>query len=154
MLPKDPYQILGVSRTAKEEEIKKAYYEKVLKYHPDQNPHDYQASKVFEDIQEAYKILSDPQQRKNYDTFGQRENSYKSEEPPFHRNPKKEEPSNKRSNEKREHQNYYQYKNNFYQNQDNSPNNKKYQEEKEPLSNAVYIAIFIMVALGLFFLGL
>ena len=70
MRSKDYYQILGVSRNATQEEIKKAYRELALKYHPDRNPGDKQAEERFKEINEAYQVLSDPEKRAHYDRFG------------------------------------------------------------------------------------
>ena len=67
---KDYYQILGVSRDASDEEIKKAYRRLALKYHPDRNPDDPSAEERFKEIAEAYAVLSDPQKRAEYDRFG------------------------------------------------------------------------------------
>lgn len=66
----DYYAILGVSRDASPEEIKKAYKKLARKYHPDLNPGDKQAEEKFKKIQEAYRILSDPKLREQYDRFG------------------------------------------------------------------------------------
>ncbi len=63
----DYYKTLGISRNATEEEIKKAYREKSRKYHPDNNPQDPNAEKIFKDITEAYSVLSDDKKRKKYD---------------------------------------------------------------------------------------
>lgn len=66
----DYYQILGVDRSANEEEIKKAYRQQALKYHPDKNPGDKNAEQKFKEAAEAYEILHDPQKRAQYDRFG------------------------------------------------------------------------------------
>lgn len=68
---KDYYGILGVSKTATEEEIKKVFRKLALKYHPDRNPGDKAAEERFKEISEAYEVLSDPEKRKKYDQFGQ-----------------------------------------------------------------------------------
>ncbi|KAI9322308.1 hypothetical protein BX666DRAFT_2022804 [Dichotomocladium elegans] len=66
---RDPYDVLGVSKTASQGEIKKAYYALAKKYHPDTNK-EKDAREKFVQIQEAYEILSDEQKRKQYDQFG------------------------------------------------------------------------------------
>lgn len=70
MREKDYYAILGVSRNATQEEIKKAYRRLALKYHPDRNPGDREAEERFKEISEAYEVLSDPQKRAIYDSQG------------------------------------------------------------------------------------
>jgi molecular chaperone DnaJ len=67
---KDYYEILGVPRDASEAEIKKAFRQLALKYHPDRNPGDKLAEEKFKEINEAYSCLSDPEKRANYDRFG------------------------------------------------------------------------------------
>ncbi|MFA5250163.1 MAG: molecular chaperone DnaJ [Parachlamydiales bacterium] len=66
----DYYQILGLEKGASEEEIKKAYRKKALKYHPDRNPNNPEAEKTFKEVSEAYEVLSDPQKKQIYDQYG------------------------------------------------------------------------------------
>jgi len=67
---KDYYEILGVSRDASDAEIKKAFRQLALKYHPDRNPADNTAEEKFKEVNEAYSCLSNPEKRNNYDRFG------------------------------------------------------------------------------------
>ncbi len=67
---KDYYSILGVSRNATQDEIKKAYRKLALKYHPDRNKGNPEAEERFKEINEAYAVLSDPDKRRQYDMFG------------------------------------------------------------------------------------
>ncbi|XP_075982006.1 dnaJ homolog l(2)tid, mitochondrial-like isoform X2 [Anticarsia gemmatalis] len=66
----DYYKVLGVSKNASAKDIKKAYYQLAKKYHPDANKSDPAASQKFQEVSEAYEILSDENKRKQYDTFG------------------------------------------------------------------------------------
>ena len=66
----DYYQILGLPRSASEEDIKKAYRKLARKYHPDLNPGDAKAEATFKQLAEAQAVLTDPEKRKNYDTYG------------------------------------------------------------------------------------
>jgi DnaJ-class molecular chaperone len=69
-MPRDYYETLGVSKTASEEEIKRAYRGLARKFHPDRNPGDKQAEAHFKEIQDAYDVLSDKTKRAQYDQFG------------------------------------------------------------------------------------
>ncbi len=70
MAKKDYYEVLGLSRTASEDEIKRAYKKLAMKHHPDRNPGDASAEEKFKEVKEAYEILSDAQKRSAYDQFG------------------------------------------------------------------------------------
>lgn len=67
---KDYYDVLGINRDAEQEEVKKAYRRLTRKYHPDVNKEDPQAAEKFKEINEAYKVLSDPHKRAQYDRYG------------------------------------------------------------------------------------
>ncbi|MDG6778226.1 molecular chaperone DnaJ [Thiomicrorhabdus sp. zzn3] len=70
MSKRDYYDVLGVSKTASEAEIKKAYRRLAMKFHPDRNPDDAEAENKFKEASEAYEVLSDSQKRAAYDQFG------------------------------------------------------------------------------------
>ena len=69
-MKRDYYEVLGVSRSCGDEDLKKAYRKLALKYHPDKNPGDKEAEERFKEIGEAYQILADPERRSRYDRFG------------------------------------------------------------------------------------
>lgn len=70
MAKRDYYDILGVGKEAKEQEIKSAYRKLAKKYHPDSNPNDKKAEQLFKEITEAYNVLSDKEKKRLYDKFG------------------------------------------------------------------------------------
>lgn len=70
MSKRDYYEVLGISRQASADEIKKAYRKLARQYHPDANPDRKDAEEKFKEIAEAYEVLSDPEKRANYDRFG------------------------------------------------------------------------------------
>jgi DnaJ-class molecular chaperone len=69
-MPRDPYDVLGVPKSASADDIQKAYRKLSKKYHPDRNPGDKQADATYKEVQAAYEVLSDPQKKANYDRFG------------------------------------------------------------------------------------
>jgi len=71
MSKRDLYEILGVSRTASADEIKKAYRKLAKQYHPDRNPDDPKAEEKFKEVQHAYSVISDKEKRAKYDQFGE-----------------------------------------------------------------------------------
>jgi len=70
MSKRDYYDILGVSKNAQADEIKKAYRQMAIKYHPDKNPGDKEAEEKFKEAAEAYDVLSNPEKKQRYDRFG------------------------------------------------------------------------------------
>ena len=70
MAKRDFYEVLGISRSADDTEIKKAYRKLARQYHPDVNPDDNTAAEKFKEITESYEVLSDADKRAQYDRFG------------------------------------------------------------------------------------
>lgn len=70
MAKRDYYEVLGVSKSTPQEEIKKAYRKIAIKYHPDKNPNDPSAEEKFKEAAEAYEVLSNPEKKQRYDQFG------------------------------------------------------------------------------------
>src|SRR5438067_13057463 len=69
-MPRDAYEVLGVSRDASDQQIKKAFRQLARELHPDVNAHDPDAEEKFKEAAEAYEILSDPERRATYDRYG------------------------------------------------------------------------------------
>src|SRR2546425_9139264 len=68
---KDYYKVLGLEKTASQEDIKKAFRKLAVKYHPDKNPGNKKAEERFKEINEANEVLGDPEKRKKYDELGE-----------------------------------------------------------------------------------
>src|SRR5215467_5338990 len=69
-IPRDYYEVLGVSRDASDADIKKAFRRLARELHPDVNSHDPDAEEKFKEAAEAYEVLSDPERRQTYDAYG------------------------------------------------------------------------------------
>ena len=67
---RDYYEVLGLSRSASSDEVKKAYRKLAIQFHPDKNPGDKKAEERFKELSEAYEVLSDSQKRQMYDQYG------------------------------------------------------------------------------------
>ena len=70
MAKRDYYEVLGVSRNASADELKKAYRKVAMKHHPDRNPGDKKAEEKFKEASEAFEVLGDKERRSRYDQFG------------------------------------------------------------------------------------
>ena len=70
MEKRDYYEVLGVSRGSSSQDIKKAYRQQAMKYHPDRNPDNKDAEEKFKEASEAYEVLADDEKRKVYDAYG------------------------------------------------------------------------------------
>ena len=70
MAKRDYYEVLGVSKSATADEIKKAYRKKAMEYHPDRNPGNAEAEEKFKEAAEAYDVLSDANKKARYDQYG------------------------------------------------------------------------------------
>ena len=70
MKKRDYYEVLGVEKNASAQEIKKAYRQKAVQFHPDKNPGDKDAEEKFKEAAEAYEVLSNEEKRARYDRFG------------------------------------------------------------------------------------
>jgi molecular chaperone DnaJ len=67
---RDYYEVLGISRGVSDQELKSAYRQAAMKFHPDRNPGDEECEEHFKEAAEAYAVLSDPQKRAAYDRYG------------------------------------------------------------------------------------
>mgnify|MGYP003520283117 FL=1 len=83
---KNYYEVLGISKTASADEIKKAYRNLAFKYHPDRNSGDKVAEEKFKEINEAYDVLSDEKKRADYDSFGTSNSHYSGTNNSYNRN--------------------------------------------------------------------
>lgn len=127
------YEILGVSQTATQEEIKKAYRNLCFKYHPDRNPDDKQAEEKFKEISAAYDVIGDETKRRNYDLSGCRDDSARGYQQNQNTNAYDTDTFYDWFNQGSRNY-YYQYQN---------QNNEQYEYEETPKTKKTYLSQFI-----------
>jgi len=153
----DLYKVLGVEKTASQDEIKKAYRNLAFKYHPDRNQGSKEAEDKLKEINAAYSVLGDPQQRSAYDS-GRVNSSYSNQQRAqqqyngYYYNPFGGGFSGHESSDSQNYSSYEEFFKNFYANSSNSNNYKTYQQyESEKPS---FLTGFANVLIGMLVAGL